>query len=138
MNKVILIGRITKEPEIKYTPSGAAFCVFSLAVDRDYKDESGNTPTDFISCVSWRSQAEFIGNWIKKGYLIAITGNLQVRSYETNNGDNKIVTQVIVENVQNLTPKDNNKPQTKPNQNSNVKVNGQNVDFVQDDDNLPF
>ena len=149
MNKVILIGRITKDPEIKYTPSGNAFMVFALAVDRGYKDETGNTPTDFISCVAWRQQAEFIANYIKKGYLIAISGALQVRSYQAQNGENRIITEVVLDDVKNLTPKPKEEkplpqepsyyknPQTTPNSNSNVKINGQGVDFVKDED-LPF
>ena len=139
MNKCVLIGRITKDPEINYTPSGIAVVVFSLAVDRDYKDQNGNTPTDFISCVAWRQQAEFIANYIKKGYMIAISGSLQVRTYQAQNGDNRLVTEVIVDSVKNLTPKEpeQTQPKTKPNPNSSVKVNGQGVDFVPPDD-LPF
>ena len=139
MNKCVLIGRITKDPEIKYTPSGVAVVPFVIAVDRDYKDDTGNTPTDFISCVAWRQQAEFIANYIKKGYMIAISGSLQVRTYQAQNGDNRLVTEVICDSVKNLTPKEPQQaqPQTKPNPNSNVKINGQGVDFVPPDD-LPF
>lgn len=112
MNKVVLIGRITKEPEIKNTQSGTAVVSFTLAVDRDFKDEKGNSTTDFINCVAWRTQAEFIANYIKKGYLIAITGSIQNRSWQTANGENRTVSEVIVDSVKNLTPKEN-KPQEK-------------------------
>ena len=137
MNKCVLIGRITKDPEIKYTPSGVAVVPFVIAVDRDYKDDTGNTPTDFISCVAWRQSAEFIANYIKKGFMIAISGALQVRTYQAQNGDNRLVTEVIVDLVKNLTPKETNEPKTVPNPNSSVKVNGQGVDFEKDD-GLPF
>lgn len=137
MNKVVLIGRLTKEPEIKYTQSGVAVSSFVLAVDRDYKDDNGNNPTDFISCVAWRNQAEFIGNYIKKGYMVAISGSIQVRAFQTDKGENRVITEVIVDQVKNLTPKQDNQPQTKPNPKSSVKVNGQGVDFEKDDD-LPF
>lgn len=137
MNKVVLIGRITKDPDIKYTPSGVAVVSCVVAVDRDFKDANGNTSTDFISCVAWRSQAEFIANYIKKGYMIAISGSIQVRTYQTQSGENRLVTEVLVDSVKNLTPKESNQPKTKPNPNSNVKVNGQGVDFINDKD-LPF
>ena len=112
MNKVVLIGRITKEPEIKYTQSGVGVVSFTLAVDRDVKDDNGNYLTDFINCVAWRNQAEFIANWIKKGYLIAISGAIQTRSWQTSNGENRSTTEVIVDSVKNLTPKEN-KPEEK-------------------------
>ncbi len=137
MNKVVLIGRITKDPELRYTQSGTAVVSFIIAVDRDYKDERSNTPTDFIPCNAWRSQAEFIGRYIKKGYLLALSGMIQTRSYQDNQGNNKVITEVVVDSVKNLTPKDNNQPQTKSNPNSNVKGNGQGQDFVKDED-LPF
>lgn len=125
MNKAILIGRITKEPEIKYTQSGTAVVSFTLAVDRDFKDEQGNYITDFINCVAWRNQAEFIANYIKKGYLIAISGAIQTRSWQTQNGENRSVTEVIVDSIKNLTPKENT-PEEKQNANEI------------DDSDLPF
>lgn len=134
MNKVNLIGRITKDPELKYTQSGVPVCVFSLAVDRGFKDASGNKQTDFIPCVAWRQQAEFIGTYIKKGYLLGLSGEIQTRSYQAQQGDTRVIIEVVLDNVENLTPRE---PQTKPNPNSNVKVNGQGVDFVTDD-GLPF
>lgn len=113
MNKVVLIGRITKEPEIKYTQLGVGVVSFTLAVDRDVKDDKGEYITDFINCVAWRNQAEFIANWIKKGYLIAISGALQVRSWQTSNGENRSTTEVIVDSVKNLTPKNNDSTEAK-------------------------
>ena len=117
MNRVCLIGRITKDPEIKYTQSGVAVVSFTLAVDRGFKDENGESPTDFINCVAWRSQAEFIANWIKKGYLLGVAGSLQTRSWQTTNGENRSVTEVIIDSVENLTPKEN-KPEANQEQNA--------------------
>lgn len=104
MNKVILIGRITKDPEIRYTQSGVGFVSFTLAVDRDYKDEQGNTSSDFISCSAWRNQADFISKYIKKGYLLAISGSIQTRSYQTQQGETRVLTEVLVDSIKNLTP----------------------------------
>lgn len=111
MNRVSLIGRITKQPELKFTPNGVATCSFSLAVERQFKDASGQKQTDFINCVAWRQQAEFIGNWIDKGYLLGITGSIQTRSYQTQNGATVYVTEVIVDQVENLTPRQEPKQQ---------------------------
>lgn len=105
MNKCVLIGRITRDPEIRYTQQGAAIVGFTIAVDRDYKDEKGNTLTDFISCQAWRSQAEFIANYIKKGNLIAISGSIQSRSYQTQRGETRVLTEVVVDTIKSLTPK---------------------------------
>lgn len=105
MNNVCLIGRITKEPELRYTQSGTAVVSFTLAVTRDFKNPNGEYESDFINCVAWRNQAEFIGNYIKKGYLIGVSGSIQTRSYDDKYGK-KYVTEVIVDGVNNLTPKE--------------------------------
>ena len=106
MNRVILIGRITKDAELRQTQTGVNNVSFTLAVNRKYKDEQGNTPADFINCVAWRQQAEFLGNYVKKGYLLAVEGQLQVRSYQDQQGVTKYVTEVVCDSVENLTPKD--------------------------------
>lgn len=104
MNKVVLIGRLTKDPEIKYTPAGNAVSTFSIAVNRDFKNENGEYDTDFINCVAWNQTAEFMGNYLKKGYQIAVSGSIQTRTYEDKAGKTVYVTEVIVNQVQNLTP----------------------------------
>ena len=104
MNNVGLTGRITKEPELKTTPNNK-YVMFTLAVDRGFKDNNGNYITDFISCVAWNNQADFINNYVQKGNLIELTGSIQTRSYQAPNGENKYITEVIVEKVKNLTPK---------------------------------
>lgn len=110
MNKVILIGRITKDPEIRYTQSGIPTVQFTLAVDRGVRDASGNKQADFISCVAWRGQADFISRFIKKGYLMSIEGRIQTRNYQGQDGQTKYVTEVILDAVENLQPRDPNAP----------------------------
>ena len=143
MNNVSLVGRITKDPELRYTANGSPVTSFTIAVDRAYAKDT----TDFIPCVAWNQQAEFIGRYVKKGNLLGIIGNIQSRSYQTNQGETRVIIEVVLDSVRNLTPKpqeDNPQrnpqyqPPTQPNPNSNVKVNGQPVDFVQTDDKLPF
>lgn len=102
LNSVCLVGRTTKDPELRYTPSNVAVATFSLAVNRNFKDANGERETDFINCVIWRQQAENLANWAKKGALIGITGRIQTRSYENQQGQRVYVTEVIAENFQML------------------------------------
>ena len=111
MNKVLLIGRITKDPEIRVTTTGVSNLSFNLAVDRGYKDAQGVNITDFISCVAWRQQAEFISMYIKKGYLMAVEGQIQTRSYIDQYNQTKYVTEVVLDRVENLQPRENPAPQ---------------------------
>ena len=101
MNKVILVGRLVKDPEVKSTQSQVAVCSFTLAVDRKFKTAGGERQSDFISCVAWRQQAEFLGKYFQKGSRIAIIGNLQSRSYEDQTTKKKVyVTEVIVDEIE--------------------------------------
>lgn len=93
LNKVILMGRLTKEPELRTTQSGVAVASFTLAVDRDYKKDE----TDFINIVAWRNTAEFVSKWFSKGQLVAVSGRLQVRSYEDRDGQKRIATEVVAD-----------------------------------------
>lgn len=102
INNVVLVGRTTKDPELRYTPSNVAVATFSLAVNRNFKDANGERETDFINCVIWRQQAESLANWVKKGALIGITGRIQTRSYENQQGQRVYVTEVVAENFQML------------------------------------
>ena len=102
INSVCLVGRTTKDPELRYTPSNVAVATFSLAVNRNFKDANGERETDFINCVIWRQQAENLANWAKKGALIGITGRIQTRSYENQQGQRVYVTEVVAENFQML------------------------------------
>ncbi|AMQ65732.1 single strand DNA binding protein [Streptococcus phage 9871] len=102
INSTVLVGRLTKDPELKYTQSNIAVASFSLAVNRNFKDANGEREADFINCVIWRQQAENLANWAKKGALIGITGRIQTRSYENQQGQRVYVTEVVAENFQML------------------------------------
>lgn len=112
MNRVILTGRITKDPEIRYTQNGVPSVNFTLAVDRGMRDANGNRQADFINCVAWRGQADFISRFIKKGYLLAVEGRIQTRNYQGQDGQTRYVTEVLVDQVENLQPRDPNAQQT--------------------------
>lgn len=106
MNKVLLTGRITKDPEIRYTSNGMANLMFTLAVDRQVRDAQGQRQADFVSCVAWSQSADFMSRYVKKGNMLAITGRIQTRSYQGQDNQMHYVTEVIVESVENLTPRD--------------------------------
>ena len=86
INNVVLVGRVTRDPELRYTPSNVAVATFNLAVNRNFKGSNGEREADFINCVIWRQQAENLANWAKKGALIGITGRIQTRNYENQQG----------------------------------------------------
>ena len=100
INNVVLVGRMTRDAELRYTPSNVAVATFSLAVNRNFKGANGERETDFINCVIWRQQAENLANWAKKGALIGITGRIQTRNYENQQGQRVYVTEVVCENFQ--------------------------------------
>ncbi|MFZ5945006.1 MAG: single-stranded DNA-binding protein [Bacillota bacterium] len=99
LNNVILIGRLTKDPELRYTPSGVAVATFTIAVDRPFTNQQGEREADFIPIVVWRKQAENCANYIGKGRLVAVQGRIQVRTYDANDGQRRWVTEVVAENV---------------------------------------
>lgn len=100
MNKVELIGRLTKDPEIRTTANQVAFCNFTLAVDRSFKDSNGQRQADFINCVAWRQTATFIQKYFRKGNRLAVIGSIQTRSYEDKNGQKVFVTEVIADEAE--------------------------------------
>lgn len=107
MNKVILIGRLTRDPELRYLTSGAAVATFTIAVDRPFTNQQGERETDFIKIVTWRKLAESCANNLNKGRLVGVSGRLQIRSYEGEDGQRRWVTEVVADEVQFLDwPKD--------------------------------
>ena len=96
MNKAMLVGRLTKDPEIKLTSNQTQFCSFTLAVDRRYKDANGQRQADFINCLAWKETAVFIQKYFSKGCRIGVVGSIQTRSYDDNNGQKRFVTEVVV------------------------------------------
>ena len=105
MNKIVLTGRLTANPELRYTTSNTAVTSFTLAVDRSFKNESGNKEADFINIVAWNKKAELIHQYLKKGDLIGISGRLQVRKYQNERGENRYVTEVVADEVEFLNSK---------------------------------
>ena len=130
LNRIILIGRLTRDPEMRYTPSGITVTRFTLAVDRNYKSAQGEKMTDFIMVVAWRQLAELCAEYLAKGKLAAVDGRLQVRSYDAQDGTRKTVAEVVAENVRFLSPK-----QTNTQENNNDFIAGEAEIY---DDDLPF
>ena len=116
MNKVILIGRLTRDPEIKTTNTNLPYVQFTIAVDRNYQNKNGERQADFINCIAWRATADLIGRYIHKGNLIGVEGQIQTNSYDDpNTGMRRTSTNVLVENVQFLEKKqDNVNPNVNP------------------------
>lgn len=108
MNKVILIGRLTKDPELKTTPTGVATTTFTVAVDRNFTNQQGQREADFLNCVAWRKQAENISRYCTKGSQVAVEGRIQTRSYDAQDGSKRYVTEIICDNVTFLGSKSSN------------------------------
>ena len=142
LNRSILIGRLTKDGELRYTPAGVAVFTFTLAVDRPFggKDENGKREADFINIVTWRQLAETCANYLRKGRLTAIEGRIQVRNYDNNEGKRVYVTEVIADNVRFLESSGSGNSEQ-----SSKQQRSQQDPFVDDgkpidisDDDLPF
>ena len=99
LNKIILMGRLTRDPELRRTQSGTAVTSFSLAVDRDFKSQSGEKETDFIDIVAWRSTAEFVSKYFTKGRMAVVEGRLQIRDWTDRDGSKRRSAEVIADNV---------------------------------------
>ena len=124
MNKVFLTGRITKDPEIRYTPNGLANLMFTVAVDRLVKDAQGNRQADFIGCVAWGQTADFMSRYVRKGNMLCVSGRIQTRNYQGQDGQTHYVTEVVAEQVENLSPRDPNaQPAQQPQQQNNFQPN---------------
>lgn len=113
MNKVILSGRLTRDPEVRTTQSGINNAAFTVAVQRKYKDADGNYPADFINCVAWRSTSDFVGKYFKKGSAIIVVGSINTRTYEDKDGKKRYVTEVNTEEVEFGIKSDNEKTEAK-------------------------
>lgn len=137
INNTVLTGRLTRNPELKYTGSGTAVVSFGLAVDRTFKNAQGERETDFINCVAWRKTAELISNNLHKGSLCGVTGRIQTRNYTNNEGQKVYITEVVCENLTFLEKKNDNQQS-----NNNTKPKESFVpDEIKDeilDQDLPF
>ena len=112
LNKAILMGRLTKDVELRHTESGVPVASFTLAVDRGFKKE-GQQNVDFLNVVAWRNTAEFVSKWFSKGQLVAVTGRLQSRSFKDKDGNNRTVTEVVADEVFFAESKKNDSAPTK-------------------------
>ncbi len=108
MNKVFLIGNLTRDPELTETPSGVAVCHFSIAVNRNYSSQDAERQTDFFNCTAWRATAETIARYTKKGNKVAVSGSIQLRNYEDNQGVKRTAVDIIVQDIEFLTPRSAN------------------------------
>ena len=119
INRVVLVGRLTKTPDLRYTPNGVPVATFTLAVNRTFPNQKGEKEADFIQCVTWRKVAENVANYLKQGSLVGVDGKIQTRNYEGENGKRVYITEILAENVQFLEPK-----------NSRSRQNHQDLDKV--------
>ena len=107
MNKVFLIGNLTRDPELTETASGVPVCHFSIAVNRNYSSQDGERQTDFFNCTAWRAIAETIARYTKKGKKVAVVGSIQLRNYEDNQGVKRTAVDIIAQDVEFLSPREN-------------------------------
>lgn len=153
INRVVLVGRLTKDPELKYTHSGLAVTRFTLAVNRNFTNQQGQREADFVNCVAWRKQAENISNFLRKGSLAGVDGRIQTSNFDGKDGNRVFMTEVVADQVQFLEPKRNDngpqeqsnyqQPPQQPYQYSNSPRNQVNSNYnpdgiVPSDDDLPF
>ena len=106
LNRIVVIVRLTRDPELRSTSNGVAVATFTVAVDRNFSNNRGEKETDFIPVVVWRGLAETCGRYLSKGRLVAVEGRLQIRTYEANDGGKRTVAEIVADNVQFLSPKD--------------------------------
>lgn len=107
INRAVLTGRLTRDPELRYTTSGTAVVSFTLAVDRQFRNQNGDRDADFVNCVIWRKSAENFSNFTHKGSLVGVEGRIQTRNYENQQGNRVYVTEVVVDNFALLEPRQN-------------------------------
>ena len=136
INNVVMIGRLTRDVELRYTSNNVAVGAFTLAVNRNFKNAAGDRESDFINCIIWNKQAENLANWTKKGMLVGITGRIQTRSYENKQGQRVYVTEVVAESFQVLEKRDNAANKSSLDNQMPPNFSGQPMDIS--DDDLPF
>lgn len=135
LNRIVLIGRLTRDPELRYTPNGVAVTNFTLAVDRNFKNAQGEKETDFIPCVVYKQLAELCANYLAKGKLASVDGRIQIRTYNNKDGQKVWVTECIAENVQFLSPKDSGSGSNESTSSNGTGSFGHEVNL---DDDIPF
>lgn len=142
MNKVVIIGNLTRDPELTTTANGVNFCRFTVAVGRNFTGADGERETDFLPVIAWRNQADNCYKYIKKGSKVAVVGSVQTRNYEGNDGQRRYITEIVAENVEFLTTKNGGNEGTADGETDGekTKTDAEVVNKFEpiDDDNLPF
>ena len=141
INRVVLVGRLTKDPELRFTSSNIAVVSFTLAVNRSFTTQDGKNEADFIQCVAWRKTAENVGKYVRKGSLVGVDGRIQTRNYEAQDGTRRYITEVVADNVRFLESR-GDAQQSDTGQYSNDNSFEQNkfnpFDSVKEDNEDPF
>lgn len=141
MNKAILVGRLTKDPELKTTASGVSVCSFTIAINRRFRNAEGNYDADFINCVAWRQQADFLSKFFSKGRMVGVIGSIQTRNYERD-GQRVYITEVVADEISFVDSKSqsDSAPQSAPAPSANTNSFGADDGFIPmpADDDLPF
>ena len=132
LNNVVIMGRLTRDPELRRTQGGTAVTSFTMAVDRDFKSQSGEKETDFIDVVAWRNTGEFAAKYLAKGRMAAVEGRIQVRDWQDKDGNRRKSVEVVADNVYFADSKRDSKPQDTP------ATNEPDFDEIEDDGDLPF
>lgn len=142
LNKVILLGRLTRDPELRHTTTDKPVASFTLAVDRGYKKDNDAVNADFINCVAWRSTAEFVTKWFTKGQLVVVSGRLSTRTYKDKDSKTRTVTEVVADEVFFAESKRNgaegNRDMGEPEYGATEPIQGEFEEVVGDDGDLPF
>ena len=148
MNKAILVGRLTRDPELRTTANGVSVCSFSIAVNRRFKNADGGYDADFINCVAWRQQAEFVSRYFKKGSSIIVCGSIQTRKWTDTNGQVRYATEVVADDVSFGAPASQNGQGDRPASQSYTpsaygnptynSADSANFEEIPGDDSLPF
>ena len=138
MNKAILIGRLTKDPELRTTPTGRNVCQFSVAVSRNFTNANGEREADFINCVVWDKQAENLVKYQKKGNQIAVEGRIQTRNYDDKDGKKVYVTEVVAQEVKFLSKAAQGQSQNSFNDDPYKGLGDDDLERVEDDGTMPF
>lgn len=130
LNKIVIMGRLTRDPELRRTQGGTAVTSFTMAVDRDFKSQSGEKETDFIDVVAWRNTGEFAAKYLAKGRMAAVEGRIQVRDWQDKDGNRRKSVEVVADNVYFADSKRDSKPQE--------FRDDQEFDEIEDDGDFPF
>lgn len=138
MNRIILMGRLTKEPDVRYTQSGKVVVGFTLAVDRPFTSQNGQREADFINCQLWGKQAETFGNSVNKGQRVLVEGRLQIRAYDAKDGSKKYATEVVCDRFEYIEKKEQQGAQQNHQQNTPRQNNSMENFSIPFDEEIPF